>query len=80
MIDYQPLYNTLLDAKADAWVKLLPQQLASAFDSTRHGNLEQWQTVVECLPKLTTTHRLLDADAVQIGRSDDLPEADKNAT
>jgi len=77
MIDYQALYNTLLDAKAEAWVKLLPQQLVSAFDSTRHGNLEQWQTVVECLPKLTTMHRLLDIDAVQIGRSDDLSEADR---
>jgi len=79
MIDYQPLYNTLLDAKADAWVKLLPQQLADAFDLTRHGNLEQWQTVIECLPKLTTTHRLLDADAVLIGLSDDLAEADRMA-
>ena len=75
MIDYQPLYNNLLDAKADAWVKVLPQQLATAFDLTRHGNLEQWQTVIECLPKLATTHRLLDADAVQIGLSDDLSEA-----
>lgn len=74
MIDYQPLYNNLLDAKADAWAKVLPQQLATAFDLTRHGNLEQWQTVIECLPKLATTHRLLDADAVQIGLSDDLPE------
>jgi len=77
MIDYQPLYNTLLDAKADAWVKLLPQQLANAFDPTRHGTLEQWQTVIECLPKLTTTHRLLDSDAVQIGRSNDLSDADR---
>jgi tRNA (mo5U34)-methyltransferase len=77
MIDYQPLYNTLLDAKADTWVKLLPQQLAFVFDSTRHGTLEQWQAIVESLPKLTTTHRILDADAVQIGRSDDLPEADR---
>jgi tRNA (mo5U34)-methyltransferase len=75
MIDYHPLYNNLLDAKADAWVKVLPQQLATAFDLTRHGNLEQWQTVIECLPKLATTHRLLDADAVQIGLSDDLSEA-----
>ncbi|MDD1629948.1 MAG: tRNA 5-methoxyuridine(34)/uridine 5-oxyacetic acid(34) synthase CmoB [Methylococcaceae bacterium] len=74
MIDYQPLYNNLLDAKADAWVKILPQQLATALDITRHGNLEQWQTVIECLPKLATTHRLLDADAVQVGLSDDLPE------
>lgn len=75
MIDYQPLYNNLLDAKADAWVKVLPQQLATALDLTRHGNLEQWQTVIECLPKLATTHRLLDTDAVQIGLSDDLSEA-----
>jgi tRNA (mo5U34)-methyltransferase len=74
MIDYQPLYNALLDAKADAWVKLLPQQLASAFDSARHGNLAQWQSVLECLPKLTATHRLLNADTVQIGRSNDLSE------
>lgn len=77
MIDYQPLYNTLLDVKADAWVKLLPQQIASALDSTRHGSMEQWQAVVESLPKLTATHRLLDADAIQIGRSKDLPEADR---
>ena len=75
MIDYQPLYNNLLDAKANAWVKILPQQLATALDITRHGNLVQWQTVIECLPKLATTHRLLDADAVQIGLSDDLSEA-----
>jgi tRNA (mo5U34)-methyltransferase len=77
MIDYQPLYNTLLDAKADAWVKLLPQQLSSAFDLTKHGNLEEWLAVVERLPKLTTTHRLLDADTVQIGHSLDLTEPGK---
>jgi tRNA (mo5U34)-methyltransferase len=77
MIDYQPLYNTLLDAKADAWVKLLPRQLATAFDLNRHGTLSQWQAAIDRLPKLTTTHRLLDAGAVQIGRSTDLPEVDR---
>jgi tRNA (mo5U34)-methyltransferase len=77
VIDYKPLYDTLLDAKADAWVRQLPQQLASAFDLTRHGNLAQWQTLVELLPKLTAMHRLLDADTVQIGRSDDLSETDR---
>jgi len=79
MIDYQPLYNTLLDAKADAWVRLLPQQLANAFEPSRHGNLEEWRIVIERLPNLTTTHRLLDADAVQIGRADDLSAADSMA-
>jgi tRNA (mo5U34)-methyltransferase len=77
MIDYQPLYNILLDAKADTWVKLLPGQIANVFNSTKHGTLSQWQSVIENLPKLTTTHRLLDADAVQIGQSDNLPEADR---
>jgi tRNA (mo5U34)-methyltransferase len=77
MTDYQPLYNALLGAKADAWVGLLPRQIASALDPTRHGSMAQWQVVVETLPKLTTTHRLLATDAVQIGRSDDLPEADR---
>ncbi len=41
------------------------------------AQLAQWQAVVETLPKLTTTHRLLDTDAVQIGQSDDLLEADR---
>lgn len=79
MIDYQPLYDALLEVKADAWVKLLPQQLARALNSTRHGNSSQWQSVLESLPKVTTAHRLLDADAVQIGRSNDLPESDRMA-
>ena len=77
MIDYQPLYNTLLGAKADDWVKLLPQQIASALKPSKHGTLDQWQSMIDNLPKLTTTHRLLDADAVQIGRSNDLSEDDK---
>ena len=75
MIDYQPLYNALLDAKADAWLQLLPQQLSNAFDPARHGNSEAWQAVIEDLPDLTATHRLLDADAVQIGLAGDLQEA-----
>jgi tRNA (mo5U34)-methyltransferase len=76
MIDYQPLYNTLLDAKADTWVERLPGQLASAFATNKHGTLSQWQNAIENLPPLTTAHRLLDADDVQIGLSTDLPEAD----
>ncbi len=76
MIDYQPLYNTLLDAKADTWIELLPNQLASAFATSKHGTLSQWQNAIENLPPLTTAHRLLDADDVQIGLSTDLPEAD----
>lgn len=78
MIDYQPLYNALLDAKADAWVELLPRQLEDAFNPTTHGNLEQWRSLIASQPALTATRRLLTADAVQIGCPDDLPDAERN--
>ena len=67
MIDYQPLYDALIDAKADAWAKILPQQLEQGFDPTKHGNLAQWQALVDSVPELPTAQRVLDADAVQIG-------------
>ncbi len=72
MIDYQALYNALLDVKADAWVKLLPQQLTQAFDETKHGDLVKWSALLESIPDLFTGHRFLDAPAVQIGHSDEL--------
>ncbi len=72
MIDYQPLYNALTDAKAEAWAKILPQQLEQGFEQTKHGDLAQWQALVDSVPVLPTTQRLLDADAVQIGGMDDL--------
>jgi len=77
MIDYQPLYNALVDAKAEAWAEILPQQLERGFDSTKHGNLAEWQALVDSVPELPTAQRVLDADAVQIGDSDDLPGAAK---
>ena len=72
MSDYQTLYNALLDAKADAWVELLPAQLAQALDDSKHGDLLRWQSVIQQLPELNPSQRLLDADAVQIGSSEDL--------
>ena len=77
MIDYQPLYNSLLEAKADNWVKVLPSQIASAFDSAKHGTLSHWQSTVESMPMSNTTYRSLDADAVQIGQVHDLAEEDR---
>jgi tRNA (mo5U34)-methyltransferase len=77
MIDYQPLYNILLDAKADAWANLLPGQISSAFNTNKHGTLSQWHSAIKNLPELPTTHRLLDADAVQTGQANDLSEADR---
>lgn len=75
MIDYQPLIQALLDAKADAWANILPQQLNDALSQNRHGTLSQWQTLIADMPVLPTAHRLLDTDTVQIGKADDLSAA-----
>lgn len=74
MIDYQPLYDALIEAKAEAWAEILPQQLEQRFDQSKHGNLAQWQALVDSVPHLPTAQRVLDADAVQIGSADDLVE------
>ncbi|WP_333879166.1 tRNA 5-methoxyuridine(34)/uridine 5-oxyacetic acid(34) synthase CmoB [Methylobacter sp.] len=78
MINYQPLYNALIDAKAEAWANILPEQLERGFDQSRHGNLAQWQALVDSVPELPTEHRVLDADAVQIGSADDLVNDSEN--
>lgn len=74
MIDYQPLYDALIDAKAETWANILPQQLEQGFDQSKHGDLAQWQALVDSVPQLPTAKRVLDADAVQIGCADDLSE------
>jgi len=77
MSNYQPLYDRLLDMKADAWVQLLPRQLAGAFDLSRHGDLRKWLDLLENLPVLPNVQALLDADTVQIGAADALPDVVK---
>jgi tRNA (mo5U34)-methyltransferase len=76
MMDYQPLYETLLAEKADAWVKVLPQQLEKAFDVTKHGHLKEWQNLIEHLVPLSTNQRTLDANAIQIGLAHELSSSD----
>lgn len=78
MMDYQPLYDALIEAKAETWVKLLPQQLEQAFELSKHGDLAQWQALLGAVPQLSTVQRALDADAVQIGNANDLSEPVKN--
>ena len=78
MIDYQPLYKALRDAKADAWVERLPEQLEQSFDPLKQGNLATWQALVDSVQVMPTAYRKLDSDAVQIGSADDLSLSAKN--
>ena len=71
MIDYQPLYDALTAAGAEAWAQQLPQQLQLAFDTTVHGDLPRWQHAIADLPALTPSAITL-LDTVSIGLPHDL--------
>lgn len=75
MIDYQPLYKVLLDAKADAWVKMLPSQLAQAFDLSTNGHAAAWLATIEQLPDVVPSTISLNADQVKVGEASDLDES-----
>lgn len=77
MIDYQPLYDALLAGKALQWAAVLPDQITKAFDTVKHGTLPQWQSLVGEMPMISTSHRCLIADTVQIGKESDLTVAAK---
>ena len=76
-MNYQNLYAALLEAKADAWVARLPEKLAKAFDPAAHGNFTYWQNQVDSVPESAASKNNLDADAIQIGRPEDLSTEEK---
>jgi tRNA (mo5U34)-methyltransferase len=76
-MNYQNLYAALLEAKADAWVAKLPEQLAKAFDPAVHGNFTYWQKQVDSVPESAASQNKLDAGAIQIGRPEDLSALEK---
>ena len=78
MSDYQTLYNRLREAKADVWVDRLPQQLAQAFDVSKHGDLANWLDLIAAIPAFSTQYRELNADVVSIGSGDEITVAVKD--
>ena len=79
MIDYGSLIQSLRSSKADAWADRLPQQLKHAFDPARHGQQTAWQELIDKLPDIPSNLRILDADTVQIGGSEELSGQEQTA-
>lgn len=78
MIDYQPLYQTLLDAQVSEWVDVLPQQLEQAFDLRTHGSAANWLNAITKLPTVADLSTCdFNADSIKIGCAADL---NKNET
>jgi tRNA (mo5U34)-methyltransferase len=72
MIDYQPLYDMLCEAGAQAWADSLPEQLKKSLDPERHGNSKKWHDWIESLSDLKPSLIELDADVVKMGTPADL--------
>ncbi|MCK5829077.1 MAG: tRNA 5-methoxyuridine(34)/uridine 5-oxyacetic acid(34) synthase CmoB [Methylococcales bacterium] len=72
MIDYKPLYQTLIDLKADEWVNLIPQYLEKAFDLKSHGSTADWLEVIEELPDVELLISGLNIGAIKIGEKGNL--------
>ena len=69
---YSDLYNDLNAAKVDFWAEQLPQQIADAFDTTKHGDLIRWQNQLEDLPKISPLFRDISIDTVKLGNADEI--------
>ncbi len=72
MIDYQPLYQMLIEAKAEAWVELIPQQLRQAFELNSNGNAVNWQKSIDQLSVVTPSILDFSNSLVKIGDGDDI--------
>lgn len=73
-MDYQPLYKTLSDLKADDWVNMLPQQIDQAFDLNSNGNAAHWLEILEQLPAGLSSSVELNAGKIKIGAAAELEE------
>ncbi|MDF1582009.1 MAG: tRNA 5-methoxyuridine(34)/uridine 5-oxyacetic acid(34) synthase CmoB [Methyloprofundus sp.] len=77
MIDYQPLYDTLIEANAEHWAALLPEQIHQALNPEAHGNFSKWNAAVEQLPIPKNHSVQLDKEGFCIGQAEQLPSAEK---
>jgi len=67
MINYQLLYQALLDAKVVEWTELIPQQLEQAFELNSNGNSANWKQVISELPEIEKPASVLNTDVIKIG-------------
>ncbi len=71
MINYQPLYQELIEMKAEKWVDLIKPCLTEFFAQKAVIN---WLEIIEQLPKVKHVISDLNADVIKIGEKSDLDE------
>ena len=72
MIEHDAIYKLLEPAKNEDWLKILPQQIAKAFNFSEHGTSAKWQSVIENLDLPQPSHYHFDNEGIQIGLAEDI--------
>lgn len=70
MLDYSALYKTLEKTDAAEWLNTLEQSVDNAFNSPRHGELDNWLSMLENLPDIQPSTIELKSE-VKIGSEKD---------
>lgn len=70
MLDYSELYKALEKTDAAAWLDTLEQSVDKAFNAPRHGELDNWLTMLDNLPEITPSSVDLLSE-VRVGSSND---------
>ncbi len=77
-MDYQPLYQFLSEHRAEHWSNLLKQQLPTAMSPSNHGHLYEWLEIINKLPAPKTQHRVLNNNAITIGKAEEIDNKTRN--
>ncbi len=75
---YQQLLEAMGRGHLRPWSKRLPDQLEQAFSPSTHGDVPHWRKLLTSLPDHTARQVVLDASAVTIGASDELPQQSRD--
>jgi tRNA (mo5U34)-methyltransferase len=70
MLDYSALYKTLEKTDAAEWLNTLQQSVDRAFNSPRHGELDNWLSMLDNLPDIKPSQIELGSE-VKIGSEKD---------
>lgn len=72
MNDYSNLYNALNAENVEFWADLLPEQLETAFDETKHGDLIRWKNQLNDLPRISPQFRDIAIDTIKLGNAEEI--------
>jgi tRNA (mo5U34)-methyltransferase len=78
MINYQPLYQELIERNAAHWAALLPNQIYQKLNPSAHGNYTLWSDAVNALPTPKNHSKQLDNSTFSIGQANELSATDQH--